>query len=767
MLRRTLLLVLGALLFSAPAWSIDTIQPDLAGPVYNVMDPEFDAKADAVEAICASFGVTEDTPMYCGTPGTGTNDGPAVTSAAVAAGDDGGGIVRMPCGLYRTGDESFYLDSIMVQQDNIILEGEGPCTVLLPADVNGQAFISVCADDNCDGTTQINNVTIRNLTIRDDDPYNHGYGSYVLAVSNISGEFDYMEPLTMTGGTARFYSQSATTGAGTIIVMEHNHAPVATNTIEGVESGKTATITGVSTPGVEESHGIKLSNCHNCTVENVRIEFTGDEGIDIIHDSKNVTIENNYFHVPGVPSGSAGVMIYESDGVIVTNNHFEGGAAGGTASKPAAIGVVAGSNLDVSHNVIADAGTDTNDHTAIAMGISVNPTVGDITDLDISHNQIDIEMDIWGTCSDTTPATVVCDTDADCSGSDPDDHCENHNRNCEGDETCGAIVASEAGFADIYDVTVSHNTVNGKILLESGAGSIHAVHNIVKGNYGEGIDVNALTTVIIDHNETAGHEHGCIFVSGGSGAATHITDNDCSGSGDGFTTSGHALIKISQVNTADEGTISSNIIRGKNNGSTSVASIDCESATGVSVDGNVINDSDGTGINDCQMVNNNYILDSGGHGIFVFDDDAEITNNTIDDVGFTGITIQTANSVVVNDNHLKNTGQNGIFLDTVTGGTVSGNYAEGDGSHIGISCDDCNTTKIIGNTVENFLDAGAISIIESGGTSDYNICMGNISLDSGSTILCGDGTSAGDDVGCTAEAGTAANTYCGGNVIGP
>ena len=295
--------------------------------VYDVTDATYGAMADAVEASGCDAG--EDTPIDCTTPGTGTNDGPAITAAAAAAGAAGGGVVLLPCGNYRTGSApNFYTGSILIQDSNITLEGQGECTVLLPDRSTGQLVIGVCAENNCDGTTQLENVHIRNVWIKDDDPFAHGFkNGYVLEATTV-GTFDYMENVTFSGGgTGRFWWQEGI-GAGpeTMIFIIDSGTPVATETITGIASESVATIDSVTDAVLtgEESHGVHFANCTNCSFTNSRVSHMGDEGVEINHDSRNVRVEGNYFdNVPGVPTSSAAVMVYEATGTLITNNGCE------------------------------------------------------------------------------------------------------------------------------------------------------------------------------------------------------------------------------------------------------------------------------------------------------------------------------------------------------------------------------------------------------------------------------------------------------------
>jgi hypothetical protein len=237
----------------------------LSTEVYNVLD--YGAVHDAEEATCDTG---EDTPMDCTVAGTGTNDGPAITAAIAAAGAAGGGTVYMPCGKYRIGDTAFLTDSVLIQYDNITLQGAGACTVLLPAgsSAGGQYTVVVCEDattttPTCDGSAALSNITLRDFVIRDDDPYSKGINNIAVVTASTVGNHLFAEDVIFTGSnvTGEFYWWSGD-DPGTVIVTNMSGTPLQTDTLDGVFSGQTADVDTVdSVPGTsEETHGIAVVN---------------------------------------------------------------------------------------------------------------------------------------------------------------------------------------------------------------------------------------------------------------------------------------------------------------------------------------------------------------------------------------------------------------------------------------------------------------------------------------------------------------------------
>jgi len=320
---------------------------------------------------------------------------------------------------------------------------------------------------------------------------------------------------------------------------------------------------------------------------------------------------------------------------------------------------------------------------------------------------------------------------------------------------------------DVTDVALTNNNISGSIIARpGGVGGTIISSNSVNGAYG-----NALTAdgehLIISGNDFTGHELGCLLVTSvSSTGVVNFVSNSCTDQGDGFITA-DSIVRLFNAASAGSFLVQGNSIIGKDG--TNISLIDCQGEPGSIVDGNYLEDSDWVGIRECLTVTDNTLIDMAGIGILIDDDEAVVSGNRIDDAA--GVCIDSANDdhLVITDNHLTACAAGGIELDGTTGSLVMGNFVDGDdgASDKGIECDDCAYTKIIGNTVQEFQNAGAIALVESAGTSNANICIGNVLLDSTATILCGDADTPGDDAGCADDGNSDANTYCGGNVLTP
>jgi hypothetical protein len=96
---------------------------------------------------------------------------------------------------------------------------------------------------------------------------------------------------------------------------------------------------------------------------------------------------------------------------------------------------------------------------------------------------------------------------------------------------------------------------------------------------------------------------------------------------------------------------------------------------------------DGTPIESTQVngrISNNFITDSGRHGVYVEDSgngvtDWQLGGNWIADSALDGIRIDNAAGWIVDRNHVYGVGNNGIWADRLFGSTLSDNYVEGFG----------------------------------------------------------------------------------------
>ena len=684
--------------------------------IYDVRD--YGAVADAVEATDCDAGEATPFPegesLTCGTPGTGTDNEAAFERAINAAIAAGGGTVYIPCGLYRTAG---WID---VAGDNVVIEGEGECSVVLPDDGVARIF-NVCNTQGTGCATQIQNFTARNFVIRDDDPIAHGcQHCEVVTVTGITGAFDYAEPITFDGGggeTAYFYWQSADAGTGTIIFTEVSAATVAIgDTLTGTNSTAEALIATITHEAVEESHGLYMVNVNNPVVENMHFDFIGDESVVFQNPTTNGRATGNYFNnTPAAPGAKGSALdVAGAVGTIVSNNHFVLGVGSGRLGSNGGIAVTASTaaaqNTIISNNYLIEPNDDADDHTSAEFGVFVaSNAAGDVVNTSILGNYIELDIDELGTC---TVAGTVCEDDGDCGAN----YCDptTYNPGCAGAILCKAIIANESGGNQVDGLDISNNPIVGTILARTNqADSALMINgNTVRGIHGDGIAAEG-EYLTINANTISGAGLRGIHIHDGSGQVI-ISNNNLDNIGD---EQWDALVNPAVIGLYDDTTAETYIISGNNiigqAGLPGIQfAIDCNRDPNGVVMGNIIDTSDATAIRECDRVIGNYV--DGGTGI-------------------------------------------GLF--SVDGGVVAYNYVKTSGAGA-LYCSACTNTVIMGNTLDTNADPG---IEMAGGGGDFNICLGNINMDAGETIECGNATVAGE--GCTTEGdGGGANTICENNI---
>jgi len=747
--------------------------------VYNVLS--YGAVADAVEA--TDCDAAEDTPMDCDTVGTGTDNGPAISAAVAAAGAAGGGVVYIPCGLYSIAT------AIVVDQSNITIEGDGECSVLLTRMTGNPHYaIAVCDEyaDTCAG--QLENVHIRNLAIRDDDPFKHGLkvGNLVLEADSVSAAFDYGETITFAdvgsgsgGATARFYWQD-TTGAAAgndkaMIFTALSGTVLATDTIAGDESGSTAVVDSVTTPvASEESHGIQIARCDNCSVEGTRISFMGDEPIDIGKLSTNVLIDRNFLdNNPATPSSGGGVTVQSADGVTISDNFCEGGLSAGPVGSSACMSISAqalgtSDNITFSNNHIRDKDTGNNNHTDIEIGISIASSLGDIDNVSIDGGTIDLDIDVWGVCDiddtyqigvdlpacaggttgdqhyvsnganatdctvgggadthvcrcngaawSTTGVVSACDQDSDCGGTTLDGNfCGTHNRSCDaGYAFCGAIIGTEGGAGDdIYAVQVSNASITGKVYLRADPtlGNVSITGNQkIEGLHDIGVRADGGVVDISNNSNISGHELGCIFIV--ASGVVGIEGNRCSAQGRSATAGG--VIGVYDGSAASKLNIVDNRLVGENAAGGNVNAIDCKDIAGSNVSLNNISSADYAAIANCNIAIGNRIS-GGGYGINSPPANSVISLNKI--VSATsGVNIASVAGGVVTSNNISGAGGKGIDIDGMTGGVVTTNVI-------------ASTGDAIETTASTYLNRKDNVSLTSGVVFDFDAGVGSTDVD--------------------------------------
>jgi hypothetical protein len=689
-MRRALLLVL-ALLLVAPgaAAQITTKHPGQA-TVYNVTDPAYGAVADGVRATgCTGFGTTEQTPINCATPESGTDNEAAFTAAAAAAGAAGGGVVFVPAGIYLI-DEA-----ILIQDDNVTLQGEGASSVILHGGTGNYA-IKVCHTEGgtpeCDAGDPLYNIWIKDLVIEDSDPMAHGYPKgYRFTVDNPDGAFIYQETLSLTGGdTARFYWQEATSGTGVkFLTTNITGTPDVGDTITGDYSGKTATVASIvgndeSDGTGEESHGVRIYDLHGGGMEKVILRYIGDEGVDVTGDSENLQFNDLVCdNMPATPSSGSCLDVGWASGIEIANLNCTLGLGSGFTGANTCVTVTGGTggpsaSPKISGGVLKELQDDESSHRSGEFLVYANPSNDDITDISILGATVEGDFDVWGTCS---VGGGVCDADADCVGGGTD-HCTNVNRNCGGSagtgfDGCGAIQVQDGVANDIIGAAINNNVGRGKMLISvEGAGGAVAVDgNSLAGDYGYALRGNG-SHMVVDGNTFTGYGYGCLLVLPGLATAdVTFSDNSCSDFGADFL-GNDAAVRLYDAASAASFNVTGNTFTGKSVAGVSISTLNCFDIAGSNVVGNTFIDSDYAHVNSCSNITGNIMLDPNGttaFGITSVPDDAVIVGNRISG-SHDGIDLTNADRYVIAQNVMVMTGSNkGIDTDTSVGGVIAKN----------------------------------------------------------------------------------------------
>jgi parallel beta-helix repeat protein len=674
--------------------------------VYNVMDPKYGAVADAVEA--TSCAANEDIPMNCSSEGSGTNDSSAINAAiaAACATTPVGGEIRIPGGKYRIGEAGgdYYDDAIQVTCDNITLRGDGVGrTVLLPGNsANGIAVIVACSNpgSDCVAATEQNGLVIRDLTIRDDDPYRHQcYEGGVVEVSGYAGgPFLFNEELTFDNSSATGNFFWLNSGEDVFIYGDVSGTPNVDDTITGELSGASVDIDTIRTAnGSANSTGILLRNQRNFLIENVRIEYIGLDGISVDEATDGVIRGNYFYEVPGCIGNGDAVGITDGTSILVTENHCQLGSGGGSrrtgcySVKQGCTGVIVANNVAIEDDRFAG------DHNEGQLGIAVTTTGDPIDQIAVLGNRVSVGPDQMGTCEDA-PSTF-CNADATCGT-----YCENYGRNFAGHRV-GAIVAHDSN-TNIGEVVFANNIVTGRIHGEIAGSSskMTIIDNVVTGtDDGAGLQVSAVDTIKIESNIISGFNSNCITVVATlASAELLIRGNTC------FETTGNpgqntSAVIVNSSSAIARGLIAQNDIIGTGDVSGfSIEGIDCNGSA-VNVVGNRIYNMDRFGIEWCvQEISHNYVDTTGGHAIrSLASNGALIANNTVVNGGSDGIVIGS-----------------GSKHATVRGNVIYGSTSEG------IIIDDSLYTTASGNTCYN---VGGGECIDVTGDSAFTRCFSNVS----------------------------------------
>ena len=290
--------------------------------------------------------------------GVQSNQASAANEAIAAAAAAGGGTVLLPDGIIylgNTGAGGFY-SGIQITQSNITLKCETDLGCeLRPLFTHGGTLISACpafnnssnygGDKNCTSGAHLTNVHISGIKFHDDNPTNH------------------------------CQSYSAATGAC----------------------------------GTEETHGIFMSDCDNCSMVGNWVSDIGDEGFVYNNSSGGVIADNLATGTPSIRSalGNAIEMSGMTGGVIRDNvvrdiladPNSDGGSCTDQCwnnGKGITLGTSSGANEDilVSGNMLIDLDN--------AIGISIISSSNHNSTISVVDNHI--EMDNIGVyrCWDNT-----------------------------------------------------------------------------------------------------------------------------------------------------------------------------------------------------------------------------------------------------------------------------------------------------------------------------------------------------------------------------
>ena len=729
----------------------------------NVMD--YGAVADAVAASGTAPNCTRETLNHCTTAGTGTDNVTAFDAAEAAL--PNGGIIEVPCGSYR-------MSQFIINTNDIWLRGQGACTKIYVSGTNHA--LGVCKNSDCSTISQavasaadvdseielttsaahgyvagdgpfvigditdpadlpgglseftnywiesassttkitlsttpggtpiawvdagtspweignadrIRNVTISDLAIIDDDPEGHGHSQY--AVVTNAGLAD--------GTPAVGDDVSWATGSfdGTVVAYDatNGHIRIAPDDIEdddfaddddytnGVWSTTDSQLVyaGGTNPGLtnEESHGIKVHSCENCSIERVIIDGIADEGIDIggwfpVYGIGLRVIDVMGKDSPGQPGGGSVINIKGEQDCLIDGSHIEGGWGGFIPNRgTAGIRIEAFIGHETHRCVISNNRITVPGDSAF----SINAAAGRVSDIDIVGNTFDGDF-ATGSVTEVVQVNTTTATNA---------------INLIGNTIRGTIEFSEGLVAVQTNYTVADNIVTS-----------------TKAEYALRIQGTGFN---ITGNVFSGHIGWCLWII--DVADVIFSNNICRTNSDASTES------VIQMFGAD-------------------CNID-----GMVMDGNII---EPTGTATHGM---HFPASSSCPAVTASNNHIEIaTTNT----GSTRGIYNVAN-VIGNYVELGGSVFAGIQLDaTEHPGKIIGNHVVLTTSgNDAIVLSTANNNIVSGNTIEGTGGATGYAIVETG-TSDFNICTDNISIDddSGSgTILCGDTGGPVLGLGCT------------------
>lgn len=620
-------------------------------------------------------------------PGVQSNQASAANEAIAAAAAAGGGTVLLPDGIIylgNTGAGGFY-SGIQITQSNITLKCETDLGCeLRPLFTYGGTLIAACpafnnsstygGGNNCSSGAHLTNVHVSGIKFHDDDPTNH------------------------------CQSYSAASGA-----------------CEG---------------DGEETHGVFMSDCDNCSMVGNWISDIGDEGLVYLNSSGGVIAENLATGTPSIRSAGGQAIEFSgmTGGVIRDNvvrdiladpNSDAGSCTTRCVNTGSAIGIntSSGANEDiiVSGNLIIDIDTQ--------IGISVNSSSNHNSTISIVDNQI--EMDNIGafSCLQTpSPPGTPSQCSISLNGSDTN---KRSDILIQGNITnAGMTTVPTSGFGPIsfVDNQIDGGTPTPGRGLVVGGNPLLVEGNHIRGFRDEGIYVIGLTTddrtesVLITNNTLL--DIGC------------ADTNSVPSAGGGAQTSGSA-----DAHCDYDGEDVHDVITGFN-----TCGSDGKVIGGVTVIGNKIIGGGASQIMDEAIHFNTCARAS------INDNHIDYNGSTNSAIGNSGI----SNFAQAHDNTILGGPYYGMST-SVDGAIANGNYVEDAVSKGIFATSSAADFVAVGNTVV----ADAARPIESAGQRP--ICVHNISRSTSTNdrlFVCGEG---GSDASCGAD--TAADGICAENQV--
>ncbi len=345
-----------------------------------------------------------DVRMF-GATGDGVTDDAAAFNAAVASacGLVAPRTIKIPAGSYALGrnDPNYVYSGMRVTCDDVLITGAGPDSKLHPAGDNGNYAIFICrgvTERSRDCVPTLRNVEIRNLWIEDTDPEAHGHQHYsIVDEGSLSGAGtpQFGDTCTWSGGAGSVQSYSG--GQIRIDITSGSISGAVTITDDGGQWTATGA-TLVAGPTTEESHGIGMSYVDGVTIENVYLRNISDESIDLLINSKNVTLRGiDADGCSQVNAGGSCVSVGDGSSALIDGGVLRGGN-GSVTYTGAVLAVETNNSLNPGTAIerLTVVGTqiieeDTTDADTIEDGIQLAANQADMNDLIFQSMQVQVD----------------------------------------------------------------------------------------------------------------------------------------------------------------------------------------------------------------------------------------------------------------------------------------------------------------------------------------------------------------------------------------